>query len=89
MALNKYCNRMKLTLVYLICVMILTGCGQPGPLYLPTDKPPVYVEPEAENKAKDEAKESNELKQDQDKVKPALNSETAPESEQQSTQEQP
>jgi predicted small lipoprotein YifL len=26
---------------------LLVGCGQVGPLYLPTDKPPVYVEPES------------------------------------------
>ncbi len=26
--------------------LLLSACGQPGPLYLPTDKPPVYVPPE-------------------------------------------
>ena len=33
---------------------ILTGCGQPGPLYLPTDKPPIYVEPDEKPEAKEE-----------------------------------
>lgn len=28
-----------------LCLSI-AACGQPGPLYLPTDKPPVYVPPE-------------------------------------------
>ena len=27
---------------------VLTGCGQPGPLYLPGTTPPVHVEPEPE-----------------------------------------
>lgn len=31
-------------------VLVLTACGQPGPLYLPTDKPPVYVPPEEQTK---------------------------------------
>ncbi|MEQ1738648.1 MAG: lipoprotein [Methyloglobulus sp.] len=30
--------------------LMLSACGQPGPLYLPTDKPPVYVEPDPETK---------------------------------------
>ncbi len=25
---------------------VLTGCGQPGPLYLPGQAPPIHVEPE-------------------------------------------
>jgi predicted small lipoprotein YifL len=35
--------------VYLFCAL-LSGCGQPGPLYLPTDKPPIYAEPDPETK---------------------------------------
>jgi predicted small lipoprotein YifL len=34
----------------LLLCLILSACGQPGLLYLPTDKPPVYVEPETETK---------------------------------------
>jgi predicted small lipoprotein YifL len=30
--------------------LILSACGQPGPLYLPTDKPPIYAEPDPETK---------------------------------------
>lgn len=28
---------------YLSIVFFLTGCGQVGPLYLPDQKPPVYI----------------------------------------------
>jgi len=27
-------------------LLMLSACGQPGPLYLPSSKPPIYVEPE-------------------------------------------
>ncbi len=30
----------------LILFLVLAGCGQTGPLYLPDDIPPVYVPPE-------------------------------------------
>jgi predicted small lipoprotein YifL len=36
---------------------MVTACGQPGPLYLPTDKPPIYVEPDAEAETKDAEKQ--------------------------------
>ncbi len=47
----------------LLVVCLISACGQPGPLYLPTDKPPVYVAPEdstnkdAETKPEDVQKE--------------------------------
>lgn len=31
-----------------VIYFLVSACGQPGPLYLPTDKPPVYVPPEAQ-----------------------------------------
>lgn len=34
--------------IWLIVGLMLSACGQPGPLYLPSSKPPVYVEPEPE-----------------------------------------
>ena len=34
----------------LVLLLILTGCGQTGPLYLPDDTPPVYVPPEEPEK---------------------------------------
>jgi predicted small lipoprotein YifL len=37
--------------------LMVTACGQPGPLYLPTDKPPIYVEPDAEAETKDAEKQ--------------------------------
>lgn len=33
-------------LLFLLITPVLTNCGQPGPLYLPTEKPPIHVEPE-------------------------------------------
>jgi predicted small lipoprotein YifL len=33
--------------------LLVSGCGQPGPLYLPTDKPPIYVEPDSEPETKE------------------------------------
>lgn len=54
----------KITCIKLLGLVIaLISCGQPGPLYLPTDKPPVYVPPEelsneeAETKSDDTQKE--------------------------------
>jgi predicted small lipoprotein YifL len=40
--------------LFLFC-LLLVGCGQPGPLYLPTNKPPIYVEPDVEPEVKDAA----------------------------------
>jgi predicted small lipoprotein YifL len=39
---------MKIRQLFLFLAMIsaLTGCGQPGPLYLPGTAPPIHVEPE-------------------------------------------
>lgn len=34
---NRWCT------LYLSIVFFLTGCGQMGPLYLPDQKPPVYI----------------------------------------------
>jgi predicted small lipoprotein YifL len=50
---NRLINAMKNTgfALYLLC-SLLYGCGQPGPLYLPTSKPPIYVEPDAEPETK-------------------------------------
>lgn len=45
---------MKTTCITLLLLGLLSACGQPGPLYLPTDKPPVYVAPDKEAKAKEE-----------------------------------
>jgi len=42
-----HCKRLKLTVLLLI-VGILTGCGQKGPLYLPTEPP------ETQNQAADQ-----------------------------------
>ena len=42
--------------VFLFLPMILTGCGQPGPLYLPKEQPSVYTEPKPVS-APDEKKE--------------------------------
>ena len=32
--------------LFLVACFALSGCGQPGPLYLPGTVPPIYVEPE-------------------------------------------
>jgi predicted small lipoprotein YifL len=41
--------------LYFMLIIGLSGCGQPGPLYLPKNAPKVYDEPVAEpNKAKEE-----------------------------------
>jgi predicted small lipoprotein YifL len=45
---QKIDRRMKHPSLALLLFTFLTACGQPGPLYLPTDKPPIYVEPEPE-----------------------------------------
>ncbi len=31
-----------------LCSLVIVGCGQTGPLYLPDSKPPIYVPPEQE-----------------------------------------
>ena len=46
---------MKTTCISLLLLGLLSACGQPGPLYLPTDKPPVTVAPDEKAKAKKEA----------------------------------
>lgn len=33
------------SLMILPLILLLSGCGQPGPLYLPGQKPPIHVEP--------------------------------------------
>ena len=45
--------KINLFLATFLLSFTLSGCGQPGPLYLPTDKPPIYVAPE-ENTQSDE-----------------------------------
>ncbi len=40
----------------LLSVFLLSACGQPGPLYLPTDKAPIYVPPEEQTKEEAETK---------------------------------
>ncbi len=46
---------MKTTPITLLLLGLLSACGQPGPLYLPTDKPPIYVEPDEKPEAKEDA----------------------------------
>lgn len=69
---------------------ILSGCGQPGPLYLPTDKPPIYVEPDTEPEAK-QVKEPEAKKIEQPKLKlpttPESKQEVAPKPELSTTPE--
>ena len=45
---------MKHKFVYLLGIIFLSGCGQMGPLYLPNQKPPVYV-PKPKKETKTEA----------------------------------
>gem|GEM_PF-1400475 len=33
-------------LLLLLLSSVVAGCGQPGPLYLPDQPPPIHVEPE-------------------------------------------
>jgi predicted small lipoprotein YifL len=47
-------DAMKTTCISLLLLGLLSACGQPGPLYLPTAKPPVYVAPDKEAKTKEE-----------------------------------
>jgi predicted small lipoprotein YifL len=44
-------------LVALPGLLMLSACGQPGPLYLPSSKPPIYVQPEPEPKEIDKNSE--------------------------------
>lgn len=46
--------------VLLLLGLTLAGCGQPGPLYLPSAKPPIYVEPEPETESNKEPKKETE-----------------------------
>ena len=41
-------------------VSVLSACGQPGPLYLPTDKPPIYVAPTESTQQETESKPEQE-----------------------------
>ena len=43
----------KLSPQWLLLPLLLSACGQPGPLYLPGQKPPIYVEPSPEPEVKD------------------------------------
>jgi predicted small lipoprotein YifL len=72
--INRLMKDFRFTL--LLLSLALSGCGQPGPLYLPGTKPPFYVppeeitEPEAKEKETDKAKEADKDKNkalDQDK----------------------
>ncbi|WP_084191024.1 LPS translocon maturation chaperone LptM [Methylomarinum vadi] len=38
----------KLLLAVFISALVLQACGQTGPLYLPDEKPPIYVPEEQE-----------------------------------------
>jgi predicted small lipoprotein YifL len=42
-----------------LVLLLLSACGQPGPLYLPSSKPPIYVEPEPVSKPETKGKEGN------------------------------
>ena len=64
-------NAMKTTCISLLLLGLLSACGQPGPLYLPTDKPPVYVAPDKETKAKDEASKETKVKEEAPKAESA------------------
>lgn len=44
------------SLLTILLIFVLTACGQPGPLYLPKDRPKVYDESVTETK--EEAKDS-------------------------------
>jgi predicted small lipoprotein YifL len=73
-------RRMKdFSFILLLLSLTLSGCGQPGPLYLPGTKPPFYVppeevtEPEAKKQEAEKAKETDKDKgqskdEGQDKV---------------------
>ncbi|MDD1637603.1 MAG: lipoprotein [Methylococcaceae bacterium] len=41
--------------LFLAACSALTGCGQPGPLYLPGTTPPIHVEPKPEPEPEPEA----------------------------------
>jgi predicted small lipoprotein YifL len=43
-------------LISLILITLLTGCGQPGPLYLPSKPTPVLVKPQPALKASKQEK---------------------------------
>jgi predicted small lipoprotein YifL len=64
-------NAMKNTGFALYFVLsLLSGCGQPGPLYLPTSKPPMYVEPEPETKDAASKQETKPQPPPQPEIKP-------------------
>ena len=54
----------------LLLSLMQSGCGQPGPLYLPGTKPPFYVPPEPEPEPEAKAKETDKANEaDKDKNK--------------------
>jgi predicted small lipoprotein YifL len=61
-------RRMKnFSFALLLLSLTLSGCGQPGPLYLPGTKPPFYVPPEPEPEAKgEEAEQDKATEKDKD-----------------------
>ncbi len=46
-----------LGLIPVLLMLVLTACGQPGPLYLPKDRPKVYDEPVTETKETQDKKD--------------------------------
>ncbi len=36
----------KILYLFSLFALLIVGCGQQGPLYLPGDEPPIYVPPE-------------------------------------------
>lgn len=44
----------------LLFSILLTGCGQTGPLYLPDAPPPIHVEPEPEPESESEPQQITE-----------------------------
>jgi predicted small lipoprotein YifL len=59
-----------------LAAVILTGCGQEGPLYLPDAPPPIHVEKPKEEKPKEEKPKED---------KPASKPETPPKTEPETT----
>jgi predicted small lipoprotein YifL len=49
-------------LLFILILPLIQGCGQPGPLYLPTEKPPIHVEPEPEPEPETDESEAKQEK---------------------------
>ncbi len=47
----------------IILVLWLTACGQEGPLYLPTDTPPIAVKPDVKINKQSEKKSSSTIEE--------------------------